>query len=61
MQKSNKTIKINYFMLCSQIVYHEMNICQTLSHRLPLIDNMSLRHSVGKYVCMCLIDDLKSW
>ena len=30
-----------------------------LSYHLPLIDSATLRHGVGKCICMCLIDDLK--
>ena len=30
-----------------------------LSDHLPLIDTATLRHGVGKCVCMCLINDLK--
>ena len=32
-----------------------------LSHCLPLIENATLKYDMGKRVCTCLIDDLKSW
>ena len=32
-----------------------------LSYHLPLIDHVILEYGVGKCICMCLIDDLKSW
>ena len=35
-----------------------MKVCPTF-YRLILIDSATLRHGVGKCVCMCLIDDLK--
>ena len=30
-----------------------------LSHCHPPIDSSTLKHGVGKCICMCLIDDLK--
>ena len=44
------TMKINKFVLCSQITYHEIKVCST-SHRLLLIDNAALRHDVSVYAC----------
>ena len=42
-----------YFIPWNESIYVQ------LSDHLPLIDSATLRHGVGKCVCMCFINDLK--